>query len=194
MWNDVKSVLNSTRSQFPSQILIAGKLLSKPIEMATAMNKLFLDKIQLLKMETGNGERPSEELKKYLLNKTLPPDGFKLKEISEEETLKLIKTLKGKKSCGLDWICGYGLKLIAEDLLPEFTRIINISIKSGQYFSKWKNTKVLRGYKNKGTRWEAKYYRPISNLSEISKLVEKAIYEQVKGGSKKNNHFKTHLF
>ena len=33
--------------------------------------------------------------------------------------------------------------------------------------------------KNKGTRFELKFYRPLSNLSEVSKLVEKAAFDQM---------------
>ena len=102
-----------------------------------------------------------------------------MKEISEEETKKLIKSLKGKKSCGLDWICGYSLKLASNELSPELEKLINISIKSGQFYSKWKLSKVLPGFKNKGSKFDATFYRPISNLSEVSKMAEKAVHQQV---------------
>ena len=179
-WNTVSQVLGKVRSEFPSQILIAGKLLSNPLEMATSMNKFFVKKISDLKSNDSNSnDNPLKELNEYLQNKNIPDNGFKLCEITEDETIELIKSLKGKKSCGLDWICGYSLKLVAKDLVREITILINLSIKSGTFYSKWKKTKVLPGYKNKGTRYEAKYYRPISNLSEVSKLPEKAVYKQV---------------
>ena len=97
------------------------------------------------------------------------------------ETLKLIKRLKGKKSCGLDWICGFSFKLAANTLDQEIKALVNVSIKSGKFFSKWKMTKVLPGFKNKGSKFDAKFYRPISNLSEVSKLVEMAVHDQVYG-------------
>ena len=83
----------------------------------------------------------------------------------------IIKSLKGKKSCGLDWVCGFSLKIVADDLSEE--------LRQNSFWTKWKHTKVLPSYKNKGSRCEAKFYRPISNLSEISKLTERAIYNQV---------------
>ena len=64
-------------------------------------------------------------------------------------------------------------------LVSELRCLINLSIRHGQYYDKWKETKVLPGFKNKGSRSDVKYYRPISNISEVSKLVEKAVYEQV---------------
>ena len=79
----------------------------------------------------------------------------------------------------MDWICGFSLKLASKELISELTALINLSIKNGAFYSKWKKTKVLPGFKNKGTRYEAKFYRPISNISEVSKLIEKSVHEQV---------------
>ena len=44
IWSNVKMILGNVRSQFPPQILLNGRLLSKPIEMATEMNKYFIKK------------------------------------------------------------------------------------------------------------------------------------------------------
>ena len=90
----------------------------------------------------------------------------------------LIKGLKGKKSCGLDWICGYSLKLVATILQEELLHITNLSIKTNKHATQWKSTKVLPGWKSKGTKYDAKFYRPISNLDEISKFPERAIHLQ----------------
>ena len=35
------------------------------------------------------------------------------------------------------------------------------------------------GMENKGTRFELKFYFPLSNLSEVSKLAERAVYDQM---------------
>ena len=98
----------------------------------------------------------------------------------------MIKSLKGKKSIGSDWICGYSLKLAGPVLVSELQCLVNLTIRHGQYYTKWKNTKVLPGFKNKGSRHEAKYYRPISNISEVSKIAEKAVYDQVYDYFEKN--------
>ena len=82
----------------------------------------------------------------------------------------LIKTISGKKSLGMNWICSYSLKIMAEDLYPVLKRIINLSLNSGQFGTKWKLSKVLPGWKQKGSRTDSKYYRPVSSLAEVSKL------------------------
>ena len=63
--------------------------------------------------------------------------------------MKLIKSMKGKKSCGLDWLWGYSLKLAAKDLVPELKPSKNTSIRTGRFYS------------------------------EASKLTERAVHEQI---------------
>ena len=118
-------------------------------------------------------------LESYLENKNLPAEGFSLKELRDEDVVKLIKKLKGKRSCGLDWICGYSLKIVAKDLIPELRTIINLSIRNNRFTSQWKYSKILPAFKNKGSRYDLKFYRPLSNLPELSKLTERAVYDQL---------------
>ena len=95
------------------------------------------------------------------------------------DIINIIKELKGKKSSGLDWICGYSLKMAALDLVPELKHLVNLSLRSGNYYSKWKHTKILPAFKNKGSKFDAEFYRPLANISEVSKLVEKAVHIQL---------------
>ena len=105
LWSNVKTVLGNVRSQFPPQILLDNKLLFKPIEMATGMNEYFIKKIATLKTNTNiANEDAMKNLIDYVESHDLPNEGFKLKEISEETTIEIIKSLKGKKSIGSDWI------------------------------------------------------------------------------------------
>ena len=90
MWKNAYSILGKFRSQFPSQIIIFGKLISKPIEIATEMNKYFIKKISDLKSQSEEDqlEDPSAELKTFLASKTVP--GFSLREITIDE-MKVLK-------------------------------------------------------------------------------------------------------
>ena len=72
-------------------------------------------------------------------------------------------------------------KLASKELIPELTSLVNITLRTGKYYSGWKYCKVLPAFKNKGSKFEAKNYRPLANLSEVSKLAEKAVHVQVYG-------------
>ena len=133
MWKTAYSVLGSFRSSFPSQVMIFGKLVTKPILLATGMNEFFIQKIADLKandIPNIDNEVSNDVLKEFLSSKTIPNEGFNLKEITSLEMMKLIKGLKGKKSCGLDWICGFSLKIAATELLDELMFLTNLSIRT----------------------------------------------------------------
>ena len=180
MWKSAYQLMGTSRSSFPSQMLFGQNLLSKPIDIANAMNDFFLKKISKLKVDMGStDDDPLLELEQFLGDKNIPEGGFKLRELNDADVVKLIRSMKGKKSCGLDWICGHSLKIAAKELVPELKSMINTSIRTGRFYSKWKFTKVLPGWKNKGSKFSAEFYRPISNLSEVSKLTERAVHDQV---------------
>ena len=180
LWKGAKQVLGNVKSNFPTQILAMGKLLSNPKAMASAVNEFFLQKIEKLKEESSsNIDSSTEVLEKFMNTRNVPVDGFALREVSTEELEKIVRKMKGKKSCGLDWICGFSLKLVAKDLIQELRLMINLSIRAHSFTEQWKKAKILPGFKNKGNRFDLKYYRPLSNLSEVSKLAEKVVYDQV---------------
>ena len=77
------------------------------------------------------------KLKKYLSKKNVPAEGFDLKKLSRDDMKKLMKTMKGKKSLGLDWICGFSLKIASGCLSEELRSIIIISIQQKQFVTDW---------------------------------------------------------
>ena len=187
IWSQAYQVLGKNRSEFPSQMMFGTKLLSKPLEIADAMNNFFVEKISKLKEGPVNNEDPIRELRSFLGKRKIPEHGFKFRELEDGDVLKLIKRLKGKKSSGLDWICGYSLKIAGKLLLPEIKILVNLTLRHGKYYTLWKKTKVLPGFKNKGSKFDAKFYRPISNLSEVSKIPEMAVHDQLYNYLSENN-------
>ena len=91
VWKTAYEVLGKFINSFPSQILHGGRLLSNPAEIATEVNKFFIDKIKKLKEEfkASKDEDPVSELKKYLSKKNIPREGFSLKELNDEDVKKL---------------------------------------------------------------------------------------------------------
>ena len=57
--------------------------------------------------------------------------------------------------------------------------MLNLSLSKGIVPSEWKLAKVIPVYKSKGRVTEEGNYRPISILPHISKLLEKAIHDQL---------------
>ena len=66
-----------------------------------------------------------------------------------------------------------------DSLLPVITKIITSSLSTGSFSDEWKCAIVNPLLKKVGQDLIIKNYRPVSNLQYISKLTERAIYEQV---------------
>ena len=103
---------------------------------------------------------------------------FSIRPVKPEEVLKIVQGLKNSKSTGLDNIDTYILKLVAKDILPALTNIINLSIRDSHFPSTWKRAKVVPLLK-KGDRFDPKNYRPVALLPILSKVLERAVYLQL---------------
>ena len=66
-------------------------------------------------------------------------------------------------------------------LLPVQTKIINTSIKSGQFADGWKCALVNPLLKKRGLDLLCKNYRPVSSLQYVFKLAERALFKQTHG-------------
>jgi hypothetical protein len=71
-------------------------------------------------------------------------------------------------------------------LLPTTTKLVNLSLSKGVFQTHWKQAVVRTLLKKSGLELQFSNYRPVSNLSFLSKLVEKAALFRV------NNHVDTH--
>ena len=66
-----------------------------------------------------------------------------------------------------------------DSLLPAVTKIINLSLSTGYFPDEWKSAIVDPLLKKPGLDLTFKNYRPVSNRQFVSKLTERAVYEQV---------------
>ena len=85
-----------------------------------------------------------------------------------------------RKACDLDPIPGSLLITNLDVLMPVITGIVNLSLKSGSMPEKLKEA-VLKPLLKKPNldQTEFKNYRPVSNLSFLSKVIEKAVALQL---------------
>ena len=98
--------------------------------------------------------------------------------ISDEKTLKILNNMK-KTTCDVDPCNMNFLMEFKGILLGTWTKIINKSLLSGYFLQSWKKAIIRPLIKSSKLHREFKNYRPISNLSFISKLIEKAALLQI---------------
>ena len=97
------------------------------------------------------------------------------------DTVRLIKEAPTKQ-CALDPIPTWLLKDCVDLLAPYITRVINSSISTGYVPTALKQAYITPLLRKPGLNEnDAANYRPVSNLSVLSKLLEKAVSRQLEG-------------
>ena len=94
------------------------------------------------------------------------------------EIAKIIGSCKSKKSTGDDGISMMLLKQTYQGCSLPIYIIVNMSIETGQVPDAMKLAKVIPIYKAK-SKESLGNYRPISLLSNISKILEKAVHKRL---------------
>ena len=103
---------------------------------------------------------------------------FELKPSSISRTKKFISTLKNKSSFGHDGISNKTVKCLKNEISRPLTYIINKSLETSSYPTKWKISKCFPLYK-KNEKDQITNYRPISLQNCLSKVLEKTVKSQV---------------
>ena len=67
----------------------------------------------------------------------------------------------------------------ADVLLPVITKMVDLSLNSGEFEDDWKCGLINPILKKPGLDLLYKNYRPVSNLRYVSKLTEKVVFNQV---------------
>ena len=105
----------------------------------------------------------------------------RLHEFEQLDTEDITRQIKSapNKTCGLDPIPTSIIKGDPEAFAPFLTKIVNCSLQNGSFTIELKQAKVKPLLKKPGlTADDKKNFRPVSNLSLVSKLIERAISAQ----------------
>ena len=82
------------------------------------------------------------------------------------------------KSCKLDYMGTDKIKAVLHTCIPSITQIVNLSLDKGAFSNQWKTAIVKPLIKAKKKETTHSNYRPVSNLSFISKVVERCTLQQ----------------
>ena len=106
------------------------------------------------------------------------PHSIFITSVNEQEILKIVNNFKNKKSTDHTNIDMMIVKNIIENIVKPFTHICNQSFQTGIFPNKMKTAKVIPIYKS-GDKQLLTNYRPISLLSQFSKILEKLFVERL---------------
>ena len=114
------------------------------------------------------------------------------KPVTEPELLKIIQNMPNK-SCDIDVLPMWLFKECVPELKDLILSIVNMSLTNGIFPSSLKNAMIRPSLKKVGLDPDVlKNYRPISNLSYISKIIEKCVHQQMTSYIEKENLFAKH--
>ena len=97
-----------------------------------------------------------------------------------DEIEKVLSKLSGNKAKGPDGLGNLVLKKLSRPLSKSLTTLFNTITNKGVYPSKWKTGHVTPIFKE-GDKQSVEKYRPITLLSNISKVLEKLLFDKIIG-------------
>ena len=103
---------------------------------------------------------------------------FSMSMVSPDQVNSIIATLNNTSACGFDQIDTFIIKLIRPEVVPAITHILNLSIIEKKFPSTWKKSKIIPLHK-KDDPLDPKNYRPVAIVPFISKILERAIFNQI---------------
>ena len=180
-WKAARKVLGITKNLAPTAIKKDdGEVIRNPEKIANHMNSYFIEKVKKLRSKTNTPPTidPILRLDQWLNKRAGPLPPFKIKEISRKQLRTLIKKMKGGRSCGVDNVDSFSLKIAAPLIEDALLHIVNLSIRTSIFSNFWKHQLIFPQHKKQDKLLD-KNYRPVSHLVEIGLMVENAVCFQV---------------
>ena len=108
-------------------------------------------------------------------------------QVTELEVLKILNSLDANKASGPDKSPNKLLKMCALLLANPLCKLFNKSLQVGNFPISWKKACVTPIFKRKGSSSDPINYRPISLLPNISKILEKLVFNKIYEHLTENN-------
>ena len=165
-------VINDLMNRKENTKLPSGSLL----ELVNAFNKFFITKIENIRLNISSSHSGTSSAKHRI---HCPYNLSEFDPVTEEELMKIIQGSKNAVS-DLDPFPTELLKRCVSVLLPYLVKLFNLSLSSGVVPTFFKHAMVKPLIKKPSLDPEnLRNYRPISNLSFLSKLLEKIVAKRL---------------
>ena len=183
LWRHIGS-LGCGRSKNKSSVVLEkdGVKFFDAESVANIFNDFFTriacNLVNLLPNPTGIFSTASSAFRRFYQQRGIRGPCFTLMPVSRYFVKSQLNSFDPKKSTGLDDVSPRFLKDGALVLTEPLTHIINLSILTETVPSELKRAKIVPLYK-KGFKLDPGNYRPVSILSAVSKILEKAVNNQL---------------
>ena len=142
------------------------------VHLANKFSHFFDDKINVI--------RNRFQLNSSALEESFSGENLENIRPATDEEVKALILSYSNKSCELDPIPTWLLKICINELIPILTAVINSSLSTGEFPEQCKHAIVRPVLKKDNLDPdELKNYRPVSNLHFISKIIEKLVVQRL---------------
>ena len=176
--SDQRKLFNAAKSLFHQRNDLNFPAYDDQIMLANDIGEFFVQKVENIRNELDLSasdlhDRVFDEL--VALNASF--DSFKQ---LDEEDVKHLMAKSNRKTSSLDPMPTSIVVQCQDILLPVLTRMINMSLNSGVFPAEWKvaDVRPLDKKSNLDTCTAFENLRPVSNLSYVSKLIERTVFNQ----------------
>ena len=187
LWKNILGWLNWSSARSPTKLSQNGVMETSPSRMAELQNEFYINKVKSIRQNMPAQKKdPLDTLRKKMQGRT---QTFTPAPVTPDQIEKIISSLKNSKASGVDEVDTYIIKLVKSDIVPAVCYIVNLSIQTNRFPTKWKIAKVIPLYKGKGCKFDPKNYRPVAILPILSKILERAMFTQVLSHMDSNKFF-----
>ena len=178
-WPTIKPFLSwkSTKSSTNINLSHENKIVTDPKQVSEIFNDYYIHVAD----DIGTNGSHDYEYHPSILeisNHLGETKNFEFTKVNHEFVSKQIDKINTRKATGPDGISSKFLKLVKPAVVMPLTNLINLSLTTGCFPDKLKEAQVTPIFK-KDDPMERENYRPVSVLSVVSKLFERAMNEQM---------------
>ena len=172
IWNGIREIIQISKksNQSIKNLNVNGKITSDPKLIANTFNQFFFQIPQKIEAEIV----PTTKHFHDFLHNPSEASIF-LSPTSENEVENQIKTLKNHKANGPSSIPNKLFKQFKSCLKTPVAILVNLTFEQGEFPEILKTAKIIPTHK-RGSKTDCNNYRPISLISNLSKILEKIMY------------------
>ena len=174
--DDSRKLFRCAKSLFNQEANLTFPGYNDNTKLANDIGKFFVQKIERIRTALDTAASNLGPTAIEPLHTSCPSQQASFTDRSEEDVKRLIGR-SSKKTCSLDPMPTSLVVECLDVILPVITRMVNLSLQSGNFPDTWKLADVRPRPKIAAEALFANL-RPISNLQFVSKLTERAVFCQ----------------
>ena len=178
-WKTIKVLQNKKASVFPQELKTGNVSITDKHDILNAFNSHFEKAGHIFDQQSSVFPPVSSECTIPASTPSTSVLSFEFDTFQVSDVLHALNTIDPKKSSGPDGLDPFLLKAAAPIIAEPITHIFNMSIGLNQVPVTWKQAYVTPLLKA-GNQSDLNNYRPISNLSVLSKILESLVASQLK--------------